>query len=91
MYKILTLPVVLYGCETWSPILREEHRLRMFENRVLRRSFGPKREEVAGGWRRLHNEELHHFYASPNIIRTIKSRRMRWAEYVERRGEMRNA
>jgi hypothetical protein len=71
------LPVVLYGCETWSHTLREEHRLRVFENRVLRRIFGPKRDEVTGEWRRLHNEELHDLYSSPNIIRVIKSRRTR--------------
>jgi hypothetical protein len=64
--------------------------LKEFENRVLRRIFGPKREEVAGGWRRLHNEELHNLYGSPNIIRVIKSRRMRWAGNVARMGEMRN-
>jgi hypothetical protein len=68
--------VVLYGCETWSLTLREEHRLRVFENRVLRRIFEPKRDEVIGGWRKLHNEELHNLYCSPNIIRMIKSRRM---------------
>jgi hypothetical protein len=68
--------VVLYGCETWFLTIREEHRLRMFENRVLRRIFGPKRNEVTGGWRELHNEELHNFYSSPSIIRIIKSRRM---------------
>jgi hypothetical protein len=66
-YRTTILLVVLYGCETWSLTLREEHRLRMFENRVLRRIFGPKREEVAGGWRRLHNEELRNFYLSPSI------------------------
>jgi hypothetical protein len=63
----------------------------VFENRVLRKIFGPKREEVAGGWRRLHNEELHNLYASPNIIRVIKSGRMRWARHVTRMGEIRNA
>jgi hypothetical protein len=68
--------VVLDGCETWSLTLREEHRLRVSENRVLRGVFGPKREEVTGGWRRLHNEELHNLYSSPNIITVIKSRRM---------------
>jgi hypothetical protein len=69
--------VVLYGCETSSLTLREEHRLRVFENRVLRRIFGPKRDEVTRDWRKLHNEELHNLYSSPNIIRNIKSRRMR--------------
>jgi hypothetical protein len=61
--------LILYGCETWSVTLREEHRLRVFENRALRRSFGPKRDEVTGGWRKLHNEELHDLYSSPSIIR----------------------
>jgi hypothetical protein len=74
----------VYGCKTWSLILREEHRLRVFENRVLRRIFGPKRNEVTGEWRTLHNEELHDLYSSPSIIRTIKSRRMRWAGHVAR-------
>jgi hypothetical protein len=77
---------VLYGCETWSLTLREEHRLRVFENRVLRRIFGPKRDEVTGGWRKLHNEELHNLYSSPSIIRMIKSRRMSWAGHVARMG-----
>jgi hypothetical protein len=71
------LPVVLYGCETWSLALREECRLRVFENEVLRRIFGPKRDEVTGEWRRLHNEELYDLYSSPNIIRVIKSRKLR--------------
>jgi hypothetical protein len=66
--------VVLYGCETLSLALREEHRLRVFENRVLRKIFGPKRDEVTGGWRKLHNDELHGLYSSPNIIRMTKSR-----------------
>jgi hypothetical protein len=70
----------LYGCETWS--LKEEHRLRVYENRVLKRILGPKRDEVSGKWRKLHNEELHILYSSPNIIRQIKSRRMRWAGHV---------
>jgi hypothetical protein len=72
MYITIILPVVLYGCKIWSVTLREEHRLRIFENRMLRRMFGPKREKVVGGWRRLQNEELHKLYASPNIIRVIK-------------------
>jgi hypothetical protein len=72
MYKTIILPVVLYGCETWPLTLREERRLRVFENRVLRRIFGPRRDEVTGGWRKLHNEELHDFYSSPSIIRIIK-------------------
>ena len=73
----IILPVVLYGCETWSLTLREEHRLRVFENRVLRGIFGPKRDEVTGEWRKLHNEELNDLYCSLNIVRVIKSRRMR--------------
>jgi hypothetical protein len=72
IYKIIILSVVLYGCETWSLALREDHRLRMFENRVLRRIFGPKRDEVTGDWRKLHNEVLHSLYSSPNSIRHIK-------------------
>jgi hypothetical protein len=84
VYKTIILPVVLYGCETLTLILREEHRLRVFENRVLRRIFGPRRNEVMGDWRKLHNEELHNLYSSPNIIRMIKSRRMRWAGHVAR-------
>jgi hypothetical protein len=79
----------LFVC--WSLTLRDEHRLKMFENRVLRRTFGPKREEVAGVWRRLHNEELHNLYASPNIIRVIILRRMGLAGHVAHVGEMRNA
>jgi hypothetical protein len=67
------------------------HRLRVFENRVLRRIFGPRRDEVTGDWRKLHNEELHNLYSSPNIIRMMKSRRMRWAGHVARMGETRNA
>jgi hypothetical protein len=74
--QTIILPVVLYWCETWSLTPKEEHRLRVFENRILRGIFGPQREEVTGGWRRLHNEGLHKFYASPNIIRMIKSRMM---------------
>jgi hypothetical protein len=85
------LPVVLYGCETWSLTLREEQRLRVFESRVLRRIFWPKRDELTGEWRRLHNEELNYLYSSPNIIRVIKSRRMRWAGHVAGMGEKRGA
>jgi hypothetical protein len=88
IYKTIILPVVLYACETWYLILREEHRLRVFENRVLRRIFGPKRDEMTGGRRKLHSEELHNLYSSP---RMIKSRRVRWAGYVARMGEKRNA
>jgi hypothetical protein len=73
--------LVLYGCETWSLTLREEHRLRVFENRVLSRIFGPKREED-GSWRKLHNDELLSLYSSPYIVRVIKSRRMGWVGYV---------
>jgi hypothetical protein len=79
---------VLYGCETWFLTLREEHVLRVCENRVLRRIFGPNKEEVTGGWRRLHNE-LHNLYSSPNIIRVIKSRRMKGARHTTRMGKMR--
>ena len=76
-YKTIILPVVLYGCETWSLILREEHRLRVFENKVLRKIFGTKKDEITGEWRKLHNAELHPLYSSPNIIRSLKSRRLR--------------
>jgi hypothetical protein len=73
IYKTIILPVVLYGCETWFLTLREEHRLRVFENRVLRGIFGPRRDEVTGEWRKLHSEELHNLYSSPDIIRQGKS------------------
>jgi hypothetical protein len=79
------LPVLLYGCETWSLALREKNGLMVFENRVLRRIFGPKRK-VDGSWRKLHNDELHSLYSSPNIFRLIISRRMRWAGHVARIG-----
>jgi hypothetical protein len=88
---VLFLPLVLYGCETLSLTLREEHRLKVFENRVLRRIFGRKRDGVTGGWRKLHNEELHGLYSSPSIFRVIKARRMRWAGNVVRMGEVRGA
>jgi hypothetical protein len=82
IHKTIILPVVLYGCETWSLTLREEHRLRVSEIRVLRRIFGPKRDEVTGDRRKLHEEELRNLYSSPNIIRMIKSKRVRWAWHV---------
>jgi hypothetical protein len=85
------LPVVLYGCEIWFLALREEHRLRVFENNVLGRIFGPKRDEMSAGWRKIHNEELHNLYSSPDIIWMVKPRSMRWAEHVERTEEMTNA
>ena len=87
MYRNITLSVVLHGCETWSLTLREERRLRVFENRVLRRVFGPRRDDVTGEWRKLHNEELNDLYSSPGIVRVTKSRRMRWAGHVVRTGE----
>jgi hypothetical protein len=87
----VVLPVVLYGCETWSLTLREELRLRVFENKGLRRIFGPQRDEATGEWRRLHNEELNDLYSSPNIIQVVRSRRMRWAGHVARMGEKRGA
>ena len=91
IYRTITLPVVLYGCETWSLILREERKLRVFENMVPRRIFGPRRDEVTGELRRLHNEEINDLYSSPNIVRVIKSRRMRWAGHVAHMGEERGA
>jgi hypothetical protein len=90
MYKTIILLFDLYGCETWSLTLRGDHRLRVFENKVVRRTFGPKRDEVTGEWRKLHNEELHILYSSPNIIRQIKSRRVKWAGHYARVGEERN-
>jgi hypothetical protein len=85
-----TVPVVLHECETWSLTLREEHRLRVFENRVLRKIFRPKRDEVTGGWRKLQYEKLRNLHCSPSIIRMIKSRRTRWAGHVAQMGEKRN-
>jgi len=87
--EIHQLAVVLYGCETWSLTLREERKVGVFENMVLRRIFGPRRDEVTGEWRRLHNEELNDLYSSPNIVRVIKSRRMKWAGHVVHMGDER--
>ena len=87
IYRTIILPVVLYGCETWSLTLREERSLRVFENRVLRRVFGPKRDEVTEEWRKLHTEELSDLYSLPSILLVVKSRRMRWAGHVVRMGE----
>jgi len=89
IYRTIILAVILYGCETWSLTLREERKLRVFENIALRRIFGPRRDEVTGEWRRLHNEELNDLYFSLNIVRVIKLKRMRWAGHVARMGEER--
>jgi len=89
IYRTIILPIVLYGCETWSLTLREECRLRVSENRVLRKKLGPRRDKVPGEWRKLHIEELNNLYSSPSIVRVIKSRRMRWVGYVECMGERR--
>jgi len=86
LYKTINFAVVLYGCEDWPLTLREERKMRVLGNMVLRRIFGPRRDEVTGEWRRLHNEELNDLYSSPNIVRAIKSRRMRWAGHVARMG-----
>jgi hypothetical protein len=86
IYRTIILPVVLYGCETWLLTLREECRLKVFENRALSRVFGPKRGEVTGEWRTLHSEELSDLYSLPNIVWIVKSRRMRWAGHVARMG-----
>jgi hypothetical protein len=91
IYNTIILPVVLYGCETWSLTLREEHRLGAFENRVLRRISGPERDEVTGEWRKLLNEELHDIYSSPSYIRIINVRMMRWAGHAARMWQKRNA
>jgi hypothetical protein len=91
IYKTIILPVVLYGCETWSLTLREGHRLRVFENRVLRKISGPNSDKVTAVWRKLHNEDLHDLYSLPSIIIIIKSRMMRWAGHVAQMGEKRNA
>ena len=89
IWRTIILPVVLYGCETWSLTLREECRLWVFENTVLRRILGPKKDEVTKEWRRLHNEELHALHSSPNIARVTQSRRLRWARQVARLKERR--
>ena len=86
IYRTIILPLVLYGYETWSLTSREERRLRVFENRVLRRVFGPRRDDVTGEWRKLHNEELNDLYCSTNIVRVIKSGRIRWVGHVARMG-----
>jgi hypothetical protein len=90
IYRTIILSVVLYGCETRSLTLREERRLRVFENRVLRRLFGPRRDEVTGVWRKIRNEGLNNLYCLPNTLRVIKSRRMRWAGHVARMEERRD-
>jgi hypothetical protein len=90
-YLVVVKYIVLYGCKACSLTLKEEHRLRVFENRVLRRIFGPRRDEVTADWRKLHNEELRNLYSSPNVIRMMKSKGMRWAGHVARMGETRNA
>jgi len=89
IYRTVTLPVVLYGYETWLLTMREERRLRVLENRVLRRIFGPKSDKVTREWRKLHNEELDDLYSSPNTVWVIKSRRIKWAGHVARMGKKR--
>ena len=89
IYSTIILPVVLYRCETWSLTLKVERKLRLFENMVLRRIFGPRMDVVTGEWRRLHNVNLNDLFSSPYIVRVIKSRRMRWAGHVASMGEKR--
>jgi hypothetical protein len=89
IYRNIIWPVALYGCETWSLLLREELRLRVFKNKVLMRVFGPKKDKATGVWRKLHKNQLHDLYSSTTIVLVIKSRRMRWAGYVARMGEER--
>ena len=90
-YKTIILPIALYDCVTWSLTLREEHRLMVFENKVLRKIFGATRDKIIGEWRKLHNTELHALYSSPNIIRKVKLRRLRWAGHVARMEQSTNA
>jgi len=82
IYGTVILPVILYGCESWSTTLADEHKLRVFENKILRKIYGPKRDETTGEWRRLHNEGLHGLYDSPDVVKVMKSRRLRWASHV---------
>jgi hypothetical protein len=89
MYRTIIFPVVLYGCETWSYTLREKRRSRVFENRLLMRIFGPKRDEVIREWRKIHNEEINDMYPLPKIIQVIRSERIRWARHVACMGETR--
>jgi hypothetical protein len=91
IYRTIILPIILNGCENCSLTVREKHRLKVFKNWLLRRIFGPKRKEVAGGWRRLHSDKFHNLCTSPDIVRVIKVRWMRWVGNVACLGEMRNA
>ena len=90
-YKTIILPVLQYGCETWSLTLREEHRLRVFENKVLRKIFGAKKDKITGKWRKLHNVELHLVYGPSYIIKNLKSRRLKQAGHIAHMEESRNA
>jgi hypothetical protein len=90
IHRSIVLPIVLYGCGTWFFRSRKEYRLRFIENRLRRKIFGTKEDEEIGAWRRIHKEELHEFFSLPNIIRMIKSRRLKWAGHVARMWERRN-
>ena len=90
-YKTIMLPVVLYGCETWSLGLKEEHKLRVFENKVLRKIFGAERDKITGQWRKLHNAELHALYSSLNIIKNLKSRKLKGTGHLAHNEQSRNA